>query len=321
MTGRFTGMKAMSELAVPHKSVEIGNERERFLVDLFDALWVEYRGRVSYVRKYEEVVAGLGASFFNDHIAFRTLARQRPQLGIATLSRLFEALGYIPANCYQFPDKDLRSIHYQHANPRLPKLFITEMQTWKLSAASQEVVARTLAKHVDPISDQDLTDLANLEKVSADRRLMLLGEAKAWFSDPLWPVPKADEIKAVNKESQFAAWVLVHGYRVNHFTALVNSHGVAAIDDIDKTVAAMQAAGVPMKTDIEGARGSKLRQTATEAVMTEAMAADGAFPWTYAYFEIAERGTVTDGETGRSGRFEGFLGPQATNLFEMTKVK
>ena len=311
----------MAELAAPHRIVEIADERERFLVDLFDALWVEYRSRVSYVRQYEEVVAKLGGSFFNDHIAFRTLSRQRPQVGIVTLSRIFEALGYIPANCYQFPDKDLRSIHYQHANPRLPKLFITEMQTWKLSPASQEVVSKALSAHVDPFSDQDLTDLANLERVSPDRRLMLLGEAKAWFSDPLWPAPTSNEIKAINKESQFAAWVLVHGYRVNHFTALVNSHGAAAIDDIDKTIDAMKRADIPMKADIEGAKGSKLRQTATEAVMTDVAAADGSFPWTYAYFEIAERGTITDGETGRTGRFEGFLGPQATNLFEMTKVK
>jgi hypothetical protein len=43
-------------------------------------------------------------------------------------------------------------------------------------------------------------------------------------------------------------------------------------------------------------------------------------PWTYAYFELAERGEVAD-ESGRRGRFEGFLGPQATQLFEMTKVK
>src|SRR5262245_14954410 len=94
-----------AELAAPHQAVEIADERERFLVDLFDALWVEYRSRVSYVRKYEEVVSSLGGAFFNDHIAFRTLARQRPQVGIFTLSRLFEALGYVPANCYQFPDK------------------------------------------------------------------------------------------------------------------------------------------------------------------------------------------------------------------------
>jgi hypothetical protein len=30
---------------------------------------------------------------------------------------------------------------------------------------------------------------------------------------------------------------------------------------------------------------------------------------------------VTDPATGKQVRFEGFLGPQATNLFEMTRLK
>jgi hypothetical protein len=41
--------------------------------------------------------------------------------------------------------------------------------------------------------------------------------------------------------------------------------------------------------------------------------------WSYAYFELAERGTVLDPDSGQRRRFEGFLGPQATQLFEMTK--
>ena len=44
-------------------------------------------------------------------------------------------------------------------------------------------------------------------------------------------------------------------------------------------------------------------------------------PWTYAYFELAQRDTVIDPSTGKKVRFEGFLGPQATNLFEMTRIK
>jgi hypothetical protein len=80
-----------------------------------------------------------------------------------------------------------------------------------------------------------------------------------------------------------------------------------------------------MKSEIEGAPGSKLRQTATEAVMIDVPIRQGAkktkMPWTYAYFELAERGDVPDAETGQRRRFEGFLGPQATQLFEMTKVK
>lgn len=42
-------------------------------------------------------------------------------------------------------------------------------------------------------------------------------------------------------------------------------------------------------------------------------------PWTYAYFELAERGQEIDLGTVRRVRFEGFLDGQATNLFEMTK--
>jgi hypothetical protein len=312
-------------LAAPHRAVEAADDREKFLVDLFDALWVEYRGRVKYVQMYEDVVAKLGGTFFNDHIAFRTFARQRPQVGVVTLSRLFQALGYIAAGCYQFPDKHLTSVHFQHANPRLPKLFISELETWKLSENAGRIIDAALAQHPPAISDGALHDLAHDEKASAERRQELLEETKRWFSNPLWGPPAIEDVRELNKESQFAAWVLVHGYRVNHFTALVNSHGTPALDDIEKTITAMKGGGIPMKAEIEGARGSKLRQTATEAVMVESPMLEAGEPrptlWTYAYFEIAERGVVADPETGRTGRFEGFLGPQATNLFEMTKVK
>ena len=123
--------------------------------------------------------------------------------------------------------------------------------------------------------------------------------------------------------SQYAAWVLVHGYAVNHFTGLVNAHQVESLDSIEKTAAALAAAGVPMKSDIEGEVGSRLRQTATGAVVVDVEITESgqpaSMPWTYAYFELAERGTVIDPSTGESTRFEGFLGPQATQLFDMTR--
>ena len=43
-------------------------------------------------------------------------------------------------------------------------------------------------------------------------------------------------------------------------------------------------------------------------------------PWTYAYFELAERGHVADPETSKLIQFQGFLGPQATKLFGIPKV-
>ncbi|MGH7129129.1 MAG: 2-oxoadipate dioxygenase/decarboxylase family protein, partial [Planctomycetaceae bacterium] len=184
-------------------------------------------------------------------------------------------------------------------------------------------IGRTVAGHREPPGDDLLARLQRPDDLSSADRSELLDALVDWIHELPWPVPRKQDVLALNKISQYAAWVLVHGYNVNHFTSLINSHGEESLSDIEKTIDALKSAGVPMKAEIEGERGSKLRQTATEAAVIDVPVHDGArettMPWTYAYFELAERGTVTDPETGREVRFEGFLGPQATNLFEMTR--
>jgi 2-oxoadipate dioxygenase/decarboxylase len=309
----------------PHSRIDVSTDRERFATQLFDVLWDRYRSRVSYVRDYEQVIASAGATFVNDHIAFRTLAGQRPLTGIATLSRIFEALGYLAAGCYNFPDKHLNAIHYQHANPAFPKLFLSELRIWELPDDVGETLERLLESHRDPVTREQLQQLCTLKQMSAAAHLQLLNMIVDEFHSLPWDLPDKAAVQVVNAHSQYAAWVMVHGYNVNHFTSSINSQGVDSLNDIEKTVTALKNAGVPMKTEIEGERGSKLRQTATEAVTIDVDLTDGGkpatMPWSYAYFELAERNDVTDPETGKKTRFEGFLGPQATNLFEMTRVR
>jgi hypothetical protein len=309
----------------PHAAIATHDARERFLCRLFDRLWDRYRSRVSYVRTYEDVIRRAGATFVNDHIAFRTFAAQRPQVGIVSLSRIFEALGYRPAGCYDFPDKQLSAIHYQHPHPQLPKLFISELRTWELDAASRATIQRTLAAHRPPLADDALASLAGLDRASDAEAATLVDLVVDWFHRLPWEPPTRRDVEALNAVSQYAAWVLVHGYYVNHFTSLIDSHGVVALNDIEKTSAALAAAGVPMKSEIEGERGSKLRQTATEAVRIDVDVRDddgrpARMPWSYAYFELAQRPPYVDPVLGSPVRFEGFLGPQATQLFEMTRV-
>jgi hypothetical protein len=308
----------------PHAAIPVATARERFAARLFDTLWDTYRRRVSYVQTYEQVIRKAGATFTNDHIAFRTFACQQPQTGIATVSRIFEALGYRAAASYHFEDKQLSAIHFQHANPQFPKLFVSELKVWELPAAQRDIINRVVRSHRPPVAESILVALNNLdrdESPAAD----LLPKVVAQFQELPWLLPRREDVVELNKVSQYAAWVLVHGYNVNHFTSLINSHGVPALDDIEKTIAALSAAGVPMKTEIEGERGSKLRQSATEAVKIDVQVTDqgvpAAMPWSYAYFELAQRDAVADPATGKRVRFEGFLGPQATNLFEMTRVK
>lgn len=309
----------------PHQHIKVKDEKEKFLLELFDSLWERYRRRMPYVQKYEEVVKSHGAKFINDHIAFRTIAMQKPAGGIFMISRIIEALGYYSGASYEFPDKSLSSIHYQHANPEFPKLFITQLKTWELSPPSRAILEKCLQSHRPPLLDETLYQLNHMGQIPGQDRASLLQQMVAYFAELPWDLPNKEDVVELDKESQFGAWVLVNGYDVNHFTASVTSHGVPALDDIEKVQAAMSAAGLPMKKDIEGARGTKLRQTATESYVGEVSVKDGGksvkMPWTYAYFEIAERPLLKNPATGQMERFEGFLGGQATNLFEMTKLK
>jgi hypothetical protein len=233
-------------------------------------------------------------------------------------------LGYRAADCYNFEDKHLNAIYFQHPQPNFPKVFISELRTWELKPSSKHIIHGTLKTHRTNLPESFLADLHHLETKSESSRESLLDEAVEFFLELPWHLPEKSDLLELNLDSQYAAWVLVHGYNVNHFTSLINSHKVPALDDIEKTSKALLDSGVPMKKEIEGARGSKLRQTATEAVVIDVPVLENGklttMPWTYAYFELAQRDTFKDLGTGKLLRYEGFLGPQATNLFEMTKI-
>jgi hypothetical protein len=308
----------------PHHALNSKNASERFVLNLFDRLWEKFRSRVSYVNNYETLIQESGASFFNDHIALRTFCSQNPLAGISSISRIFEALGYRAADCYNFEDKHLNAIYFQHPQPNFPKVFISELRTWELKPSSKHIIHGALKTHRTNLPESFLADLHHLETKSESSRESLLDEAVEFFLELPWHLPEKSDLIELNLDSQYAAWVLVHGYNVNHFTSLINSHKVPALDDIEKTSKALLDSGVPMKKEIEGARGSKLRQTATEAVVIDVAVLENGklttMPWTYAYFELAQRDTFMDLGTGKLLRYEGFLGPQATNLFDMTKI-
>jgi hypothetical protein len=322
----------MTDSMGPHCAAVGTDPRERFAAELLDRLWQRYRERVGHVRAYERLIAESGGSFTNDHIALRTIAHQIPFTGIATLGRVFEALGWRSAGVYQFPDKALNAQHFEHPNAAFPKIFISELQTWTLSAELRELLGRSLRTHRLPVSDETLALVASLgAKVDGNangigdrRRVALLDRLVKEFHELPWNLPERTDVERANRESQYAAWVLLHGYNVNHFTALINSQGVPALSNIESTAAALAAAGVPMKAEIEGAAGSKLRQTATAAAVVQVpVAVNGMrseMAWSYAYFELAERGEVVDPDSGARRRFEGFLGSQATQLFDMTRI-
>src|SRR5262245_43977515 len=220
-----------SAIQGPHRAIPVSSARERFCAELFDTLWDRYRQRVSYVQTYERVIRDAKATFVNDHIAFRTFATQQPLAGIATISRIFEALGYRAAGSYHFDDKQLSAIHFQHSNQQFPKLFISELRLPELPPDARTIIERTVRNHRSAVSVDVLATLANLDKDNKPSA-ELMPRMVAEVHELPWMLPAREDVEKLNKSSQYAAWVLVHGYNVNHFTSLINSHGVPALDDI-----------------------------------------------------------------------------------------
>ena len=295
---------------------------------LLDLLWRQYKKRVAYAGQYQAMVEQRGGKVQNDHIAFRTLNANigEQPAGVEGIARIFTALGYEQKDQYLFADKKLTAWHYEHANnPANPKLFISQLEVDQLSPPIAAMIKKSVAGGTDLVTADDrkwLESLAKGENIILKDAEDLAERLAPFFCRP-WNPPQRPIVEAIDKESQYAAWTLLHGNSVNHFTAYINAQQVAEWPDIEATVSALRRAGIPMKDEFEGERGSKLRQSSTKAADAECDVVEedgsrGKMLWTYAYYELAERGEVP-GLDGKPVRFEAFLGAQATNLFEMTK--
>jgi hypothetical protein len=281
--------------------------------ELWQRLWEDYNRRVPYAGVYQKMIEDAGGAIASDHIAFRSLrlTSQNQNLGIPYLAKIVEPLGYEAVREYHFPDSHLFARHYQHEDG-LPKLFISELIVDELPEAIASAIQESVATaNFDPIrSDLEATDI--------------IPQLANTFRRP-WLPPKKSIVEAVNRVTQYGAWVLIHGYSVNHFTGYVNRQNTPKYPDIETTALGLAQLGIPMKAEIEGSYSTGLRQTATQAVTEMVSVRDDAsletlqIPWTYAYYEIAERHLVED-ESGKKVLFEGFLDAQARNLFEMTRL-
>jgi hypothetical protein len=297
---------------------------------LWNLLWQNYRDRVTYARIYQQMIEEAGGSIANDHIAFRTLrltinqAGRSMQLGIPYLAKIVAALGYQPAGEYHFPAQFLYARHYVHPeqdNYDLPKLFISELIVDDLPENVATLIKETVQNGEFPLS-ADLWPPAAIEASELERQVLLTKLAQL-FSRP-WSPPQQSAVEQVNAISQYGAWVMIHGYSVNHFTGYVNCHHTTKYQTITQTSAGLTHLGVPMKSEIEGSMESGLCQTATQAVIEQVWVQDDAtgtlqqIPWPYAYYEIAERHHIKNA-SGDAVLFTGFLSNQAQQLFEMTR--
>ncbi|BDI16187.1 DUF1338 domain-containing protein [Nostoc cf. commune SO-36] len=299
----------------------------KIALNLWKLLWQEYSARVNHARTYQQMITAAGGTVANDHIAFRSLRLlvDTPQgevnLGIDYLAQLAEALGYVAAGEYTFPQTHLYARYYRHPQQEefnLPKLFISELIVDELPTD----IAQLIIKTVSSIPNELTLPLNFLQKDSNIETIAK--QLQQVFTRP-WLPPQRSVIEEVNQITQYGAWVLLHGYAVNHFTGYVNGQNTPKYPDIETTADGLANLGVPMKAEIEGNVACGLRQTATQAVtemvtvLDDNSGAEIQIPWTYAYYEIAQRYLI-DVEPGKQILFDAFLGSNAQQLFEMTRL-
>jgi len=294
---------------------------------LQDRLWEQYIKRVPYAKKYAELVIQKGGNVVTDHIALRTFnthTGEQPE-GIRAVKHIISCLGYKPVSDYKFSEKKLKAVHFEHQDETLPKIFVSQLEVELLPEWAQNIINNWVKDTRYLISDQSIR---LLQKIKAEGELpteaadILINDLVKYFRRP-WKIPRKDDVLKLNDVSQYAAWVLLHGNSINHFTAFVNFQNVKEWPDLESTCNGLKMAGIPMKETIEGEKGSKLRQSATQAVKEEVeVRGDEGIEkiiWTYAYYELAQRGYIE--EHGIRKMFSGFLGEQASHLFDMTKTR
>lgn len=294
---------------------------------LFSKLWNQYLERVSYASVYATLVAEKGGQVINDHLAFRTFnthTGEQPE-GIRALRHILINLGYRAGSKYKFQKKKLNAIHFEHPDTTLPKIFVSQLEVDKLPLWAQKLVHITVKDTRYLLSDHSI-ELLNIlkekEVLPIEAAELLVKDLVNYFRRP-WDIPHKDDVLKLNDVTQYGAWVLLHGNSVNHFAASINHQNVGEWPDLETTCKVLEMEGIPMKKTIEGKKGSKLRQSSTLSVKEEVKIKSengiDRMTWTYAYFELTERGYIE--ENGEKKLFNGFLGEQAMHLFDMTKTR
>lgn len=261
----------------------------RDLRHLLDRLWRDYAAESPQVAVIHRLLADAGERVVHDHLALRTWGD--PRCDIDVLARPFVRAGYRPAGVYRFADKKLVARHFEHDDPDLPLVFISELVLAECSPALQDSVAGLIAQ------------------VPSD---MLQSPALCAAGRP-WRVRHAD-VQALRRESEYAAWLATFGWRANHFTVLVDA--LTDLGDLARLNTFLKGHGLKLNSsggEIKGSPAQGLEQSSTLADEVEVAFADGTFRVPGCYYEFARRHPGPDGR-----RFRGFIEGSADRIFEST---
>jgi len=253
---------------------------------LIQNLWDNYTEITPSVTKIKSIFKLNNDFIFADHIAYRSI--NIGSCGIEKISQPFLDIGYKVKKTYFFKDKKLRAIHLENeTSKKQPKIFISELLLENCSYFLRNILLSTFCQ------------------LNFSSDILSLGRN--------WDV-KYDVYKQLESESEYAAWLYIHGLRVNHFALNVNQLNGCSIEGLCNK---LQTLGVVLNNSggiIKGTKAKGLKQASTMAdkilVEFEDMYHKILIP--SCYVEFTQRYMI------KKTSFNGFLTKSANKIFDST---
>lgn len=280
----------------------------------------------------QKLVAAQGGTFLNDHGAIRTADPAVRALFV----RAAQVLGLRRELDYRFPAKKLVSFDLQAIgeDARQFKVFVSQVDLDAFPPEVAAVIAQDCAEQAAAVDHAPFVALieqaeqqGGLPEADAERFVQHFVHKLMHRNGP--PM-KRSTLEAVARVSGEAASALALGPDFNHVTIDVRAAG---FEGIEAMAAAMQQKGFRLLPAIQGAPGTKLRQTATLAAtmdtpVREADGRPGMAQTEKQFVEIIERSQAVDdqgrrlwAQDGTPLVFRNFLAANAEKIFDAASTR
>jgi len=258
---------------------------------IFERFWNRYSAENPGARRIYDLLTARGEKVVHDHIALRTF--DDPRMNIDVIARVFTENGYEARGNYEFRAKKLRGKHFEHkSDPAAPKVFISELLTDQFSDYLKKTVRDCLNRPGD--------------SVYADTGLV--------YGGSIWGKISFDTYNRLRQESEYTAWLLVYGYRANHFAVKVNElRQFATLHDVNEFIKGNGYLMTTVGGEIYGTPEELLEQSATMAEIQPVEFTDGVYGIPSCFYEFTLRYNRPDGT-----QYPGFIAANADKIFEST---
>jgi hypothetical protein len=263
--------------------------KDHTLPQMLDMLWQDYVSANPPAQSIYDLFTTKGERVINDHIAFRTY--DHPSINIDVMGAAFKNFGYEEKGEYNFEKKKLYAKHFEHPDPEMPLIFISQLKTAEFDDATQGIIQGL----VDQIPANFTDDSAFV------------------FAGAPWKISFRDYQK-LKEVSEYAAWMSAYGFRVNHFTVSVTH--LTSFKGIHEVNNFLKDHGYQLNSsggEVKGTPNDLLEQSSTIAYNKEVEFEDGKHVIPACYYEFAMRYKKPDGTL-----FRGFIAGSADKIFEST---